>query len=358
MQSNNSGQNHESFIDWMKAAGMILILTGHVFGSPYVLFNSVTAPIYSKQLGVAFFIFIAGWGLAHNQRDRADTAYRRLFDILFFGVIFAVFMSAVTWVQTKDLAESNYLPLMFGANVFFNYFPANPTTWYIGMYTQLIVLWWWLVPQRVSLWMLPAALAIEIAVRALVLEADRAFTAYMLVSNWVSVFLLGFLLAAWRDRRRPFVGLTLLVMWIGVLLLWNSGHEVMAFDGSFPTRFGESGELSPWLVSALVSVMYLVNTAFAFFVFRCFRAPAPVRFIARHTLFVFILHMPLIYASADWVYSASSVPLLSRSLMIVFVLITLALLSAVVHRLLPVSLIRDALWKRLKHLRQQALAGV
>ncbi|MEM1189214.1 MAG: acyltransferase [Pseudomonadota bacterium] len=357
MENKSSAQSHESFIDWMKATGMILILIGHVFGSPHVLFNSVTAPIYSKQLGVAFFIFIAGWGLAHNQRDRAETAYRRLFDLLFFGSIFAVFMSAVTWFQARDLAESNYLPLMLGANVFFNYFPANPTTWYIGMYTQLIVLWWWLMPRRVALWMLPVALVVEIAARALILEADRAFTAYMSVSNWVSVFLLGFLLADRRDHRRPIAGLALLVAWMGALLYWNWGHENMAFDGSFPTRFGKGEWLSPWLVSTLVSVMYLVNTVFAFFVFRSFRAPAPIRFIARHTLFIFILHMPLIYASANWIYGFSSVPLIARSMLIVFVLVTLALLSAFVHRLLPVAHLRDAVWKRLKHLTPRAHAG-
>jgi len=355
MTDTATASGHESFIDWMKAVGMLLILTGHVFGGTDVLFNSVSAPIYSKQLGVAFFVFIAGWGLAQTHRPRAETAYRRLFELLFFGAVCALLMSAVTWVQARDLAESNYLPLMLGVNVLLNHFPANPTTWYIGMYTQLILLWWLLMPRRVPLWLLPVVLIAEVAVRALIIDAGRPFTAYMLVSNWMSVFVLGFLLSGVRDRLNVTVGLGLLLLWLGALLLWQQGHHGFAFDNSFPTRYPKAGELPVIAVSGLVSALYLVNTVFAFFVFRRFRAPWPVRFIARHTLLIFILHMPLIYASVDWVYSVSDNFWVQRCSLIAFALVTLCVLSAIVHRIVPVALIRDAVWARLPR-RSQATA--
>jgi fucose 4-O-acetylase-like acetyltransferase len=131
---------HQNFIDWLKATGMILIVIGHTVGSPDALFNSVSAPIYSKQLGVAFFVFVAGWGLGNHHRPRFEEAFKRLFPILFYGGVCALLMSAITWIDIHDLAESNYLPLALGVNVFLNYFPANPTTWYIGMYLHLVLL--------------------------------------------------------------------------------------------------------------------------------------------------------------------------------------------------------------------------
>jgi hypothetical protein len=347
----DAAPSHESFIDWMKATGMVLILIGHVYDGHNILFNSVTAPIYTKQLGVAFFVFIAGWGLAHNTRGGFETSYRRLFELLLFGALCALFMSAVTWFQKGDLAESNYLPLMLGANVFLNHFPANPTTWYIGMYTQLILLWWLLVPRRVSPWVLLPVLLAEIGIRALILEAGRPFTAYMMVSNWMSVFLLGYLLAGLRDRVRPAIGLALLALWLAALLVWQTLHHGMAFDSSFPTRYARGTDLPMAVISVLVSALYLVNTLFAFFVFRRFRAPWPVRFIARHTLLIFILHMPLIYASAKWVYSLSDDFWVQRSSLIVGVLLALCLVSELVHRVLPTQALRDGLWARIARFR-------
>ena len=88
-----SGQQH--FIEWMKAVGMTFIVIGHIFGGTDVLFNSVSAPIYTKQLGVAFFVFIAGWGMARTLKPRILCAYQRLFPILFYGGVCALLMRHV-----------------------------------------------------------------------------------------------------------------------------------------------------------------------------------------------------------------------------------------------------------------------
>ncbi len=202
VNNNARSSEHQTFIDWMKAVGMLLILIGHVEGDPAVLFNAVASPVYTKQLGVAFFVFVAGWSLAQSQRPRGEEAWRRLFQILLFGVACAVLMSAIKWWTIGELNLSNFSPFVLGVNVFFNHFPANPTTWYIGMYLQLILLWWWFMPNRASLKLLLVAFVLECVIRAGWLALDRSFTAYMMPRNWISVFLLGSLLSELSDYRR------------------------------------------------------------------------------------------------------------------------------------------------------------
>ena len=97
------------FIDWMKSLGMFLIVYGHVAGDSIA---HVTPPIYGKQLGVAFFIFVIGWGLARESRQRVQVVYNRLFPVLFLGLGCAIALSGVVFVMQRDLNESNYLPLL------------------------------------------------------------------------------------------------------------------------------------------------------------------------------------------------------------------------------------------------------
>jgi fucose 4-O-acetylase-like acetyltransferase len=337
--------NRQAFIDWMKAVGMVLIVIGHVAGDPDWVFNAVSAPVYSKQLGVAFFVFIAGWSLAHNRRPRAETAYRRLFEILLFGLLCALLMSLVTWMARQDLAESNYLPLALGCNVFLNHFPANPTTWYIGMYLHLVLLWWWLMPRRLGAAMALALLLTEVAVRGLFIDLGRSFTAYMLVTNWLGVFLAGYLLANNGDDRRPGWGAAILLVWLGLLLGWRAISSTLGLDGSFPTRRADS--LSPWIISAMVSGIYLANSLFAFHVFRRMPAPAIVRFIARHTLLIFILHMPLIYGLSGYVYALFEPIWLRKLAMVIVVFAVLGPLSSLIHTVLPTQRLQLRLWQLL-----------
>ncbi|WP_343074996.1 acyltransferase family protein [sulfur-oxidizing endosymbiont of Gigantopelta aegis] len=59
---------HQHFVDWMKALGMFLIVYGHVVGNPLNIFNLISQPVYTKQIGVAFFVFITGWSLANESK--------------------------------------------------------------------------------------------------------------------------------------------------------------------------------------------------------------------------------------------------------------------------------------------------
>ena len=84
---------HQNFIDLMKAAGMLLIIFGHVVGDPNNLYNQIAQPVHTKQIGVAFFIFITGWGLANNTRHPLKAVFNRIFPFYFYGILFAIFIS-------------------------------------------------------------------------------------------------------------------------------------------------------------------------------------------------------------------------------------------------------------------------
>lgn len=349
-------QQHQGFIDWMKAVGMILIVIGHVVGAKDALFNSVSAPVYSKQLGVAFFVFVAGWGLGNCHRERRKEAFNRLFPIFFYGAVCAVLMSGLTWIAKHDLAESNYMPLAFGVNVFFNFFPANPTTWYIGMYLHLILLWWWLAPTRISIgWVVPVVV-IEILIRAYFLSIDRPFTGYMMVTNWLGVFVLGYALCTTRqitraseDRFKGIATLGILVVgWLLALFLWREYTGSLGFDGSFPTRRNAGTGFSVLWISAMVTVVYAANTLVAFAVFRHLNTPWLIGFVARNTLLIFILHMPLIYRLAPKISPLFDTVWQGKLVLIVLVFVILGLLSELINRLLPISRLRDFTWRILR----------
>ena len=78
-----------------------------------------------------------------ERRPWSEVLPRRLFEVYLYGISFALLMSAIDWVRISNLDESNYLPFLFGINIALNAFPANPTTWYIGTYIHLLVIWRW-----------------------------------------------------------------------------------------------------------------------------------------------------------------------------------------------------------------------
>ena len=331
---------HQHFIDWLKAAGMLLILVGHAIGGTDVLFNSVSQPIYSKQLGVAFFVFVAGWGLSSARRPRIREVYNRAFALYFYGLVCALLLSAAYALAGRDINESNYLPLLAGANVFLNYFPANPTTWYIGMYLHLLLVWWLVGPRRVTAVQVLLVTLAEIAVRGLWLGLDRPFTAYMMVTNWLGIFALGMHLGTRGDTPSVARGWLWLSAWLLLLAAWRFLPVPLQLDDSFPLRRNRALPGDAWVVSCLVSAVYLVNTLLAFQVFRCWRSNALVRVISRNTLLIFILHMPLYYAANPVLRPLDSL-WLRKSALVVGSLLLLCLLSELVNRVVPLPALRE-----------------
>ena len=160
-------------------------------------------PVYPKQLGVAFFVFVAGYTLARETRPRREVVFKRLFEIYLFGVLIALAVSAINYVRIGDVNGSNYLPFLLGINVVLNNFPANPTTWFIGTFIHLILIWAFLLRGlRIQPWMLAAVAIAEILLRATLVATAGRFVAYMVFPNWSTAFLLGLFSGSGTSWRR------------------------------------------------------------------------------------------------------------------------------------------------------------
>lgn len=280
------------FITWMKAAGMLLIVYGHVAA---FLPGATLRPIFTKQLGVAFFVFITGATLATETRPPRVIVVRRLFEVVLFAAVLALMSSVIGAIYDGDLRESNYLPLLLGANVVFNFFPANPTTWYVGTYIHLIVLAALLHGRWQPRWRDLALLAAaEIVIRAALLRAGVGYIGYMLLSNWLTVYALGQLWGRGnRILTRPAAALTGLA---GASLVVLAAPPL---QDTFPFQLPEMRDAAHLLwISASVTVLYAGSTVSAAHVFSAAarRAPGPIRFVADHTLLIFLGHMPVYYA--------------------------------------------------------------
>jgi fucose 4-O-acetylase-like acetyltransferase len=342
----SSNREYLPFIDWMKALGIVLIVVGHVAARPI---NGLTPPIYPKQLGVAFFIFVLGFSLARERRPAPQVLFNRAFEVYLVGIPIAILLTLVTFFQRGTLALSNYLPFMLGANVLFNNFPANPTTWYIGTYVHILLLWAFLVrSRRLRPWMLAVSLPAEILVRAFLIRAAGDYVAYMLASNWVSVFLLGTLCGQNRTNavtvatvKSRFIipASVLAVMAVG----WPFVMDRTVVGRSFPfmrLSIGTPG-VDSILTSACVSGLYVMFAWLLFLVARNVPTPSWVRLLARNTLIVFIGHMPVFYG-LEGLLSRSIPGYAPRAAMEVLICLPgLALLSEGIWHLVQPRDVRD-----------------
>ncbi|MDO3722670.1 acyltransferase [Marinobacter sp. chi1] len=333
----------QAFIDWMKALGMLLIVTGHVIGSPHAMFNEVTQPIYTKQLGVAFFIFIMGWGLTRETGPWFQVLFKRLFPIYFYGIACALVLSFIFWFTKGDINESNYLPFIGGANVFLNYFPANPTTWYIGTYLHVLLLWAMVLRGKtITPALIIGALIFEISFRTLLVYLNKDFMAYMMLPNWLSVFLLGMWLANKKDLEFGAGTLAVGLPWLAGLLAWAWIGGGLSMDNDFPFRSfsGPEGGISIMAQSLLISAVYLINTFVCFQVARRLFASQVIEFFSRNTILVFILHMPIILAFSGYFYDLTGDHAYKRILWVLFLFVALSLFSELCEKFVRVKRIQ------------------
>ena len=337
---------HQGFIDWMKACGMLFIIIGHVIGSPFHIFNMASQPIYTKQLGVCFFIFIMGWSLAHEYKRDFKVVFNRVFPVYFYGIAIALIISSILIFIKNDINESNYLPFFLGINVLFNNFPANPTTWYIGTYLHLLLFWFFLIQgKNINEKHLVFAFICEVTIRCCIIYLDKDFIAYMLLPNWLTVFLLGNYLHNKKDQCWQPKTIAILVTWLIVMLLWISPFNQLTFDTSFPFRIITSDE--PWalpLRSFLISLIYLASTLIVFELCRCLPKLNIIAFFARNSLLTFIIHMPIIYAFSSDFYSLFDDNLTGRWFFIFILYIGLALISEFIQKQVNIKLYQDKAW--------------
>lgn len=340
------------FIDWMKCLGITLIVIGHV--SKYT--DRLIPPIYPKQLGVAFFLFATGCSLARQTRPSREVVFKRLFEVYLFGIAFALLMSAITYSQIGDLAESNYLPFLLGSNVAFDNFPANPTTWFIGTYIHIVLLWALLLRGlRIGPQVLIAVVVVEILLRAILTEAAGLMVAYMVLPNWAAVFLLGLSCGQGekegREEASP-VGLARYLIGLGLLIVtWPALVNPWVAERSFPFMRLAAGPrlISPVLTSATVTLAYVTYTWLTYQVTNRLRPSAVARFIARNTLIIFIAHMPVFYALrgplAQWTNNYG----LKVGIQFTACLPVLALVSELINRAVRPKHLRDRIWKLIRN---------
>jgi len=341
-----------SFIDWMKVIGMGLIVWGHT-GSDMLI--RPTEPFNPKQLGVAFFVFVLGFSLAREKRPRKQVVFNRLFPIYLVGVGVAAILSAIDWVRVGDLRESNYLPLAFGINVLFDYFPANPTTWFIGTYTHIIVLWALLLSRfhfnHISLLVI---FATEIIARACLIEYAGNFIAYMLLSNWITVLVLGMYFGQrdslkYRSLSRSFLMLGATVVFLALWTVFTGGIG-LSKDFPFNIINVSTNATSLLTTSTAISFLYAVITLLLFNGTQGLPSSRFVQFLARNTLFVFIVHMPLIGALAPVYYPLVPSRLLRIPINLILFFLLPAVVSEILFRLIDLKQLRDSTYKALQAL--------
>ncbi|MEO8679647.1 MAG: acyltransferase [Vicinamibacterales bacterium] len=341
-------------IDWLKATGISLIVYGHVAHATTVPW---TPPIYVKQLGVTLFLFATGFTLARERRDPVEVLFNRLFPVYLFGLATALVITTWGLLSQTGLALSNYLPFLGGANVVFNNFPANPTTWYLGTYLHLLVLWAvWLRRVRLGTSTILALLVIEIPVRAVLITWAGPYIAYMFLTNWIAVFVAGLVVGGRPSSDPDDSAVPYAVALVGGLVVWSIAVEPLGIKPTFPFMTVEqwSPMLSTVAVSAAVSFLYLSSTLTAYAALRRVVAPAPVRFIARHSLIIFLVHMP-VFLALNPVLSALHMTTASKvAVQLLVCLPGLAGLSAVVMGVVRPKDLRERLFAALNRGRRHA----
>lgn len=295
-------------LDWMKAIGITLVVYGHVAHATTVPW---TPPIYVKQFGVAFFLFAAAVTLARERRGRFEVLVARLVPVYVFGLATAAVMTAIGLVGGTGADLSNYLPFLAGANVFVDHFPANPTTWYLGTYIHALLLWAVLLSgRRLGVMAIVAALAIEVVLRAVLMQAAGSYVAYMLLTNWLSVFVAGLVIGA--QPIVPARGSAVRYAWplavgaIGAALLIGA----LSPTPEFPFMTIGSGAAGVLGVSIASSAWYLAVTLLVFRIAERVPVVSAARFLARHSLIIMLAHMPIFFAlnpvlaGMGWSYGA------------------------------------------------------
>jgi fucose 4-O-acetylase-like acetyltransferase len=295
-------------LDWMKAVGISLIVYGHVAHATTVPW---TPPVYVKQFGVAFFLFATGMTLARERRRPIETVVARLFPVYLFGLATAFTITAAGLLFGRGLELSNFFPFLGGANVLFNNFPANPTTWYLGTYVHVLLLWALLLSRhRFGMGAVIAAVVLEVPIRAALITWAGPFIAYMAFTNWMAVFIAGLAYGA-RPATAPGP------RWISfALLAAGLGLSMFAFRSigprpEFPFMTIDGAPFAGTLaVSIATSALYLWTTLLTFKALDGLAAPRLVMFLSRNSLLVVLIHMPVflflnpILARAGWSYGA------------------------------------------------------
>lgn len=332
-------------IDWAKAIGIFLIVFGHLDGD---WTNTLTMPIRLKQLGVVLFVFIMGWQLSRDKRQLRLILFNRLFKLYFWSFTVAVLMSLIGIVCEGKIYKSNYMPFLAGVNVLFDFFPANPTTWFIGTYLHLLILWAiFLRKVNITKTWIVISLAAEIVARGILMNYGFS-RAYMLVFNWQTVFFLGMYLGQRDESIQRFGMSTSLAVYATFIVLWAMAVFQMTMAPIFPFRIVQLSDAGAnnVLTSFLVSLVYLGHAFCFYHVARHLPANRITGFFSRNSLIIFLAHMPLWYFIAPHMKAMiESHPVrLIADLAILY--LGIGLVSSLLLRFVPVDRIKTLFYQR------------
>jgi peptidoglycan/LPS O-acetylase OafA/YrhL len=333
-------------LDWMKAIGIAVIVYGHVAHATTV---PLTPPVYLKQFGVTLFVFVTGFTLARERRPAAAVVVARLFPVYLYGGLLAALLALAGLSTGAGAALSNVLPFLGGANVLLDHFPANPSTWYVGTYLHLLLLWALLLRSvRIRWWMVACAMAVEIAARAALMAFAGPYVAYMALTSWVTVFVLGLRQGARGEAARSTSALPYMALLLAGTAAWSRLVWSLGVIPTFPfmTVAGIDGAGGALAVSIGAALLYCTVTVLVFEITRRLPSVAVVRFAARNSLIVFLGHMPIFFA-LNPVLADAGVPYAMRVVILLAVCGPgLALVSEGICRLLPADTLRARLLAR------------
>jgi len=177
--------------------------------------------------------------------------------------------------------------------------------------------------------------------RAALMQFAGPYVAYMLLTNWTSVLLLGFYCGSRQpapERHAPvaaagFATLLAVLLAGSAAIFWNLLQTVPTFP--LMTIAPGSGWGAALIVAAGTSWCYFVTTLLVFAVARRLPAPALAKFIARNSLIVFLVHMPVYFALSP-VLTGLGLGYWPRALVqFVICLFGLALFSEAIRAVLP-----------------------
>jgi hypothetical protein len=332
-------------IDWFKAIGIFLIVLGHTNG---YLINNLTAPVGFKQIGVIFFIFIMGWQISQDKRETKIILFNRLFKILFWSAGFVLFMSILGLVFENKVYRSNYMPFFVGVNVLFDFFPANPPIWFIGTYIHILILWAiFLKKIKVSRKLILVSMVFEILIRG-VLMRYGAYRSYMLFFNWQTVFFLGMYCGQNNDKN-PAPGLWVsFLMYGSFIFMWGVGVSFMNKTSNFPFRIFEVADthLNYMVTSFLVTLVYSGHAIFFYLLCRHLPANKISVFFARHSLIIFLAHIPLWNVIAPHIKSLIAFYPLRLAAELAILFVGIGLVSSLLLHIIPASRIQSHLFQQ------------
>lgn len=191
---------------------------------------------------------------------------------------------------------------------------------------------------------------VECVTRAVLLAMNQDFIAYMILPNWLTVFLLGGYLWDKKDTQWQPKAIAIIVLWVLILAIWASPWNVFFNSGTLPFRGLTLADeaSSVWFTPAyslLISIVYLVNTWALFELLRRLPKLQWVEFFARNSLITFIIHMPLIYGLMRVVYAQFEHAWMGRLALIMIIFVGCALVSELLQRYINIKYIQEKSWQ-------------